>query len=309
MRRVFIGPYGVRAGWRLLIYFALLAVLFAASAPVAKKYLSRMVTDFSAPTVIVNELFSFIVIVIATMIMGRFERRRLADYGLPPSRFLGKQFWMGALWGFVMLSFIVAMMALTHAYSPGRVALSPLEILKYGLLWAVAFLMVGLFEEFSFRGYMLYTLTTGIGFWPAAILTCLLFAWAHHGNSGENWVGVSEIVLIAFFLCLALRRTGSLWFAIGWHMAFDWGESFLYSTPNSGIHATGHMLNASLMGSKWLSGGSVGPEASVFDLIVTIIGTLLLARFYPEAKYPQLPATTPALEPAAGEAISTAPTA
>jgi hypothetical protein len=69
-------------------------------------------------------------------------------------------------------------------------------------------------------------------------------------------------------------------------MAFDWGESFFYSTPNSGIHATGHMLNASLMGSKWLSGGTVGPEASVFDLIVTIAGILLLARVYPKAKYP-----------------------
>jgi hypothetical protein len=71
-------------------------------------------------------------------------------------------------------------------------------------------------------------------------------------------------------------------------MAFDWGESFFYSTPNSGLRATGHMLNASLMGSKWFSGGSVGPEASVFDLVVTIAGILLLARIYPEAKYPVL---------------------
>ncbi len=46
------------------------------------------------------------------------------------------------------------------------------------------------------------------------------------------------------------------------------------------------MLNASLMGSKWLSGGSVGPEASVFDVIVTVAGILLLAKVYPNAKYP-----------------------
>ena len=42
------------------------------------------------------------------------------------------------------------------------------------------------------------------------------------------------------------------------------------------------------MGSKWLSGGTVGPEASVFDLIVTIAGILLLAMVYPKAKYPTL---------------------
>jgi hypothetical protein len=85
-------------------------------------------------------------------------------------------------------------------------------------------------------------------------------------------------------------------------MAFDWGESFFYSTPNSGIHATGHLFNASLMGSKWLSGGSVGPEASVFDLVLTIAGILLLAKIYPDAKYP-------AVIPAAAEQPSAVPRA
>jgi hypothetical protein len=42
------------------------------------------------------------------------------------------------------------------------------------------------------------------------------------------------------------------------------------------------------MGSKWLSGGTVGPEASVFDLVVTVAGILLLAKIYPDAKYPVL---------------------
>jgi uncharacterized protein len=298
MQRTFVGPLGLRAGWRLTVYLAILMVLFAALAPVQRRAFGRMATDFSAPTVILGELFTFGVILIATLIMGAFEHRRLSDYGLPVGNFLGKQFWMGALWGFVMLSFIVALMAASHAYAAGGLALTPLDILKYGFLWAIGFLMVGLFEEFSFRGYMLYTLSSGIGFWPAAVLTCVLFAWAHHGNKGENWIGVAEIVLIAIFLCLALRRTGNLWFAIGWHMSFDWGESFFYSTPNSGIQATGHMLNASLMGSKWLSGGSVGPEASVFDLFITIAGILLLARLYPEAKYPVFPEPKPLPQPA-----------
>jgi hypothetical protein len=288
LRIVFIGPQGVRSGWRLLMFLALVAVLTGAAFLLQKTIAHSFGTDFSAANVIIGETFSFGILLIATAIMGRFERRRLADYGLPVRKALGKQFWTGALWGFVMLSFIVGMMATTHAYSPGGLALSPLAVVKFGFLWAVGFLMVGLFEEFAFRGYLQFTLTTGLGFWPAAAITCTVFAAIHLGNPGENWIGAVEIVLIALFLCLALRRTGNLWFAIGWHMAFDWGESFFYSTPNSGIHATGHMLNASLMGSKWLSGGSVGPEASVFDLVVTIAGILLLAKIYPEAAYPAL---------------------
>jgi membrane protease YdiL (CAAX protease family) len=228
--------------------------------------------------------------------MGRFEHRTLADYGLPFRYMLGKYFWTGALWGFIMVSFVVGLMAASHAYSPGSLALRPLDIVKYGVIWGVAFLLVGFFEEFTFRGYLQFTLTTGLGFWPAAGLTCIVFALAHRGNPGETWVGLVEIVLIALFLCVALRRTGNLWFAIGWHMAFDWGESFFYSTPNSGMHATGHMLNATMAGSPWLSGGTVGPEATIFDVFVTVAGILLLAKLYPKAKYPELPAPAATLE-------------
>lgn len=285
-RSAFLGPDGLRAGWRLLIFLTIVFVLFALFNVVARPLARAMGTEFSATNVIMEELFLFAIVAIASAVMGRLEGRSFGDYGLPARGFLGGNFWIGAVWGFAMLSVIVAMMLATHSYRIDGLAISPANVVRYGLLWALAFLMVGLFEEFSFRGYLLFTLTSGLGFWPAAVISCLLFAGGHLGNPGESLVGVAEIVLIAIFLCLALRRTGNLWFAIGWHMSFDWGESFFYSTPNSGIQATGHMLKASLMGSKWLSGGSVGPEASVFDLIVTIAGILLLAKLYPDANYP-----------------------
>jgi membrane protease YdiL (CAAX protease family) len=294
----------VRAGWRLLLFIVVLIMLGAAVSPLARRMVNGLASDFSARNVITGEIISLAVILLATVIMGRFEHHSLGDYGLPFHLFLRRQFWAGALWGFGMLSVIVAMMAATHTYSLGGLAIGPIDIVKYGLLWAVAFLLVGLFEEFTFRGYIQYTLTSGLGFWPAAVLTCCLFGFAHRGNPGETWVGLVEIVLIALFLCTALRRTGNLWFAIGWHMSFDWGESFFYSTRNSGIQATGHMLNSSVMGSKWLSGGTVGPEASVFDVIVTVAGILLLLKVYPQAKYPapavvQQPEPSPMLESAA----------
>jgi len=287
---IFVGPQGVRAGWRVLIFIAVLFAIGVSLHFSLGRVLPKLLPHgFTVITVVVGECLQFGLVLLATVIMGRFEQRTLSDYGLPFRLMLGKQFWTGALWGFVMLSFIVAMMAASRAYSLGALALSPLDVVKYGLGWALAFLLVGFFEEFAMRGYMQFTLTTGLGFWPAAAITSVLFASGHITNPGENWIGVVEIVLIAIFLCTALRRTGNLWFAIGWHMAFDWGESFFYSTPNSGIHAAGHLVNARLMGSKWLSGGTVGPEASVFDLIVTLAGILLLAKLYPQAKYPALP--------------------
>lgn len=287
VRRVFTGPNGVRAGWRLLIFLAIAAVLFAPVVLFLQPRLQRLLgLGFSAVNTIVGDALTLTLLLIAAAITARIERRSLANYGLPPSRFLGRQFRTGALWGFVMFSSVIALMALTHTWSPGGLALAPVAILKFAGLWALAFLLAGLTEEFLLRGYLQYTLTTGIGFWPAALITSALFAAIHGTNKGETWVGLIEIVLIAMFLCLALRRTGNLWFAIGWHFAFDWAQTFLYSTPNSGLTAPGHLLNASLTGSKWLTGGTVGPEASVFNVIVTTAGIVLLARLYPAAKYP-----------------------
>ena len=81
-------------------------------------------------------------------------------------------------------------------------------------------------------------------------------------------MGILGAIVIGFFFCLTLRRTGSLWFAIGFHVSWDWGESYLYSVPDSGGVAPGHLLHSSLQGPRWLTGGSVGPEGSVFLFVL-----------------------------------------
>src|SRR6185312_12636385 len=99
----------------------------------------------------------------------------------------------------------------------------------------------GFFEEYSFRGYALNALTEGLGFWPAAILLSIAFGAVHLGNPGEAWVGALSAGLIGLFLCFARFRTGSLWFAVGLHAAWDFSESFLFGVPDSGIVSQGRM--------------------------------------------------------------------
>ena len=123
--------------------------------------------------------------------------------------------------------------------------------------------------------------TGGIGFWPAAIVLSLLFGRVHLSNQGESWVGVLGVVMIGLIFALSLRRTGNLWFAVGLHASFDFGETFLYSVPNSGNVFAGHLSNASLHGAKWLTGGSVGPEGSIFSFLTMAILALVVHRVYP----------------------------
>jgi hypothetical protein len=72
-----------------------------------------------------------------------------------------------------------------------------------------------------------------------------------------------------------------LWYAVGLHASFDWGETYLFSVPNSGTFMPGHLSNAVLHGPKWLTGGTVGPEGSVFCFLTLALQFLVVNWFFP----------------------------
>jgi hypothetical protein len=172
-----------------------------------------------------------------------------------------------------------------HAFTFGKLALHGLRIIKFAAFWGVFFLIVAFAEEFLLRGYSLFTLSQAIGFWPAAVLLSIAFGAIHQLNPGEAWNGLVAASCIGLFFCLTLRRTGSLWFAVGFHAAWDWGESYLYSVPDSGGISPGHLLKSSLHGPNWLTGGSVGPEGSALIFVLLILLWVVFDRAYPEVKY------------------------
>jgi membrane protease YdiL (CAAX protease family) len=136
------------------------------------------------------------------------------------------------------------------------------------------------------------------GFWQAAWVTSTFFGFYHTNNNGENWIGVFAAGAIGFVFCVSVRLTGSVWWAIGCHTAWDWAETFFYGTADSGLEGTGHYLTASPAGNPLWSGGSDGPEGSL--LVIGVILLLLLALL---AIYGRRKAVRPgplAMEQAAG---------
>jgi hypothetical protein len=150
--------------------------------------------------------------------------------------------------------------------------------------------MVALLEEYLTRGYLLYTLTRGLagfykwafktrhsaalGFWTAALLFSVLFGLGHKGIPDESPIGLLSAGLASMVFCLSLWRTGSLWWAIGFHASWDWAQSFLYGVADSGLMIKHHLLATHPVGRPILSGGTTGPEGSIF--IVAIIGLISL---------------------------------
>jgi hypothetical protein len=46
----------------------------------------------------------------------------------------------------------------------------------------------------------------------------------------------------------------------------------------------GHLSNATLHGPNWLTGGSPGPEGSIFDFLILGIFFFVVHRWYPAKK-------------------------
>jgi hypothetical protein len=176
LRSTFLGPDGIRAGWRLLVFIALTLPLVFVVQFVAKLFPTlkaavkvSMQGGASDPLgVIVLQVSVLLPILFAAWLMSKIEHRPFGNYGLPVRGAFGKYYWQGIFWGLAIETSVIALIFAFHGFSFGTLALNSAGIAKYAVLWAVAFALVGLQEEFFYRGYLLFTLSTGIRFWPAA---------------------------------------------------------------------------------------------------------------------------------------------
>lgn len=136
------------------------------------------------------------------------------------------------------------------------------------------------------------------GFWNAAWVTSVFFGGGHTGNTGENWIGIFAAAGIGFVFCVSVKVTGSVWWAIGCHAAWDWAETYFYGTPDSGMIARGHLMTATSAGPVIWSGGLDGPEGSL--LVIPIMGLILLVLVVQYGRRRQAEAPGAMVEQAAG---------
>ena len=270
----------MRAGWRLLVFLAIVLALETAIEGIL--FLLIRLRGIAVPegldpiVFLVSDTVALVATVAATLVMARWERRRFVDYYLPTKNAFSRKFWEGAVFGFTGVSLVLLLIFLAGGYSPGSFAIHGAPLVRAAILWALASVAIGFAEEFFFRGYPQFMLALGMGFWPAAFLISFLFGALHYFTKPyERWPDWASTGLLALLLCLTVRRTGDLRFAIGFHAAFDFGAIFVYSGPNGGNVAPDRLLTATFHGSDWLTGGKLGPEASL--LVFPVIAAMFVA--------------------------------
>ena len=289
LHKIFIGKDGLRAGWSLLIFAAMVrAIAYGVSAAGHKLHLPS-----PKPGAELSPLFGlfadgvpFLLILLITWIMSKIEHRPNSVYGFGDGRKLSR-FFAGLAWGIVCLSLLVVTLRMTGLLVFDGRLLFGSDVLRHGVIWLFVFFLVGSFEEYLTRGYVQYTLTRGLagvyewafktrhskalGFWTAALIFSILFGLGHSSNPGESPIGLLSAGLGGMVFCFSLWRTGSLWWAIGFHTSWDWAQSFLYGVADSGLMVQHHLFATHPVGKPILSGGATGPEGSIF-----IVGILAL---------------------------------
>jgi membrane protease YdiL (CAAX protease family) len=263
-QKAFVGRYGLRAGWAVGLFLGVYLLLDTLVNHLLDRIPAlRVISPVSVEVALLREAAELAVILAATLMIAKVLRRSVASYGYA-SREAGTRLWTGAVWGLASLSVLIGCLWVTGHIVFDGLQLHGKDILIYALAWAVVFLMIGILEESLFRGFLQDTLARGVGFWWAALIVSGAFILWHVHNADESVVGLLSTGGASLLFCLSLWYTKSLWWAIGFHAGWDWGQSFLYGTSDSGIRVRDFMLRQHPQGNPLWSGGAVGPEGSLF---------------------------------------------
>ncbi len=312
-----IGTGRLGSGWRLLIYLVLaspvliLPMLRSHTEPANPGYTPPHFVD--AFSVFLSEILLFAWVVFCTFVLSRIERRRITSYGLDVAQGRPGQFLAGLFWGVASMSLLVGVLWKMHLLLFDGQLLHGGAFWRSVPVWLGCFLLVALFEDFLMRGYLQFILTrvledvfdavagvfsisrrdgtsAAFGFWTSAVLLSFLFGLGHSNNPGESPLGLISAGLAGLVFCLSLWRTGSLWWAVGFHCSWDWAQSFLYGVADSGTMIDRRLFATHPAGDTLLSGGTTGPEGSLFVLpVVALVAVVIVVTLPRGAKVSPTP--------------------
>jgi uncharacterized protein len=136
----------------------------------------------------------------------------------------------------------------------------------------------GVFEELLFRGVLYRSVETWFGSWVALVVSSLVFGLTHLMNPQGTLEGALFIAVEAgILLAGAYMLTQRLWLSMGFHMAWNFTQSGIFSGIVSGNDAAEGLIKSTIKGPAYLTGGSFGVESSVIALVLcTTTGIILV---------------------------------
>ena len=252
---------------RLPVLFILMLVVDAITAGI------NNAADGTAFTALITGVATGGLALAAYVALVRYlEGRKPQELELSRAR---SQLTQGALSGLGLFSLTIGLVAMVGGYHVRGWGSIDGALTTLGLMTCVS-----VTEELAFRGALFRILEEKTGTYGAVVVSGLVFGGLHLVNKDATIWGALSIAVESGLMFGALyAATRSLWPAIGLHFAWNAAEQGIYGTAVSGAGTgTGGLLRAYVSGPDILSGGSFGPEASVFAILVCSIPTVLLLR-------------------------------
>lgn len=294
LHTVLHGPYGLRAGWRILGYLLLFAGAGVVLASMAAAIGGRVAALASFPVMLGSSVLA------GWGMLMLVDRRSPGALGfaLDPAGIRDSVVGLGV--GGAMLGAAVLLLAVA---SMARWVADDGTVPEYVAALATSFVFFAVAaaaEEAVFRGYAFQALVQGVGVWPATVASSALFAYLHAGNPNVTWGALANIFLAGVMLAVAYLRTRSLWFATAVHVGWNWTMASLLDFPVSGLPSRAPLYTAVETGPDWITGGSFGPEAGIAASLTIILGTVWMWRTRWIGESPRMRALRPLVDDVAG---------
>jgi membrane protease YdiL (CAAX protease family) len=198
------------------------------------------------------------------------EQRAVSELSLPG---MGKQFGAGLLIGAGLYTACELILMGLGIYRIDGV--NPLSYMLPAIAMALS---SSVFEELLFRGVLFLSVEKWFGSWVALVVSSLVFGLTHLVNPQATIEGALFIAVEAgVLLAAALMLTRQLWLCIGFHMAWNYTQSAIFSGIVSGNEAEQGLIRSTMKGPDWLTGGNFGVESSVLSLVLcTTTGIVML---------------------------------
>ena len=241
---------------------------------------------------LLNGIYSLIIlllVILAFILIARWiDRRPWQDYGFHFNTAWWCDLGFGLLLGMVLMGvvfgieYLLGWASIQGIIENGQPNLSFWQLLVDGL---ISFVLVGVQEEWFFRGFLIKNLAEGLNLphikSKAAVLIpyvliSLFFGFAHANNANATLVSSINLSLIGLLLGLGFVLTGELAMPIGLHIAWNFAQGYVFGFPVSGSDAHLSLLATKQVGPAVWTGGAFGPEGGLMGLVAALLGVLLI---------------------------------
>ena len=184
------------------------------------------------------------------------ERRPVSELALPG---MGKELGVGVLIGVGLYTASVVVLMLLGNYR--IIGFNSVSFMLPAVAMAVS---AAVFEELLFRGVLFRIVEEWLGSWISLAISSLVFGLTHLMNPTATLTGAIFIAVEAgILLGAAYMLTRRLWLSMGFHAAWNYTQSGIFSGIVSGADADPGLIKPVITGPALLTGGQFGLEASV----------------------------------------------